>query len=197
MPRNHQAVQERPFAVANVAVQSPASNRHADIATLSAFPTPLGWMGLLGAADELVRIYVGFRSTQSVRAAAELVHPSVRHGDWSSELRSRFEAYAEGELIDFADVQIRLPAMTLFRQQIIAATRRLGYGETASYGELARRVGHPGAARAVGTAMSTNRFPILIPCHRVLAAGGKLGGYTAPSGTDLKQRLLKMEARGR
>jgi methylated-DNA-[protein]-cysteine S-methyltransferase len=96
-------------------------------------------------------------------------------------------------VVNFDEFELRLPRQTLFRDQVLAATRRLDYGETTTYGDLARRVGHPGAARAVGTVMSTNRFPIIIPCHRVLAAGGKLGGYTSPAGTDLKQRLLEME----
>ena len=95
--------------------------------------------------------------------------------------------------MSFAEFDLLLPARTPFRDKVLAATRQLGYGATTTYGELARRVGHPGAARAVGTVMSTNRFPILIPCHRVLAAGGQLGGYTAPAGPDLKQRLLEME----
>jgi len=84
--------------------------------------------------------------------------------------------------------------MTGFRRKIVATTRQLRYGETTTYGELARRAGHPGAARAVGTVMSTNRFPILIPCHRVLASGGKLGGFTSPAGTNLKQRMLEAQA---
>ena len=108
-------------------------------------------------------------------------------------LRSRLQAYAEGEPVDFECFELELPERTPFRDKVLAATRRLGYGATTTYGDLARRVGHPRAARAVGTVMSSNRFPILIPCHRVLAAGGKLGGYTSPSGPDLKQRLLDME----
>ena len=106
-----------------------------------------------------------------------------------------FEAYAEGEVVDFSGVRLQLPEMTDFRRKVIVTTRRLRYGETVSYGELARRVGHPGAARAVGTAMSTNRFPIVVPCHRVLASGGKLGGYSSPAGTRLKQQMLDMEAK--
>ena len=125
----------------------------------------------------------------------ELRAATLDDGDWNPTVRRLFEAYAEGEIIDFVDVEVQLQAMTSFRQRIVAATRNLGYGMTASYGDLARRVGHPGAARAVGTVMSSNRFPILIPCHRVLAAGGKLGGYTSPAGTNLKQRLLDLEAR--
>ena len=119
----------------------------------------------------------------------------LEEGDWNPALRSLFEAYADGEVVNFDSIEIRLPEMTPFRRQIIEATRSIGYGQTISYGELALQAGHPGAARAVGTVMSSNRFPILIPCHRVLAAGGKLGGYTSPAGTKLKERLLEMERR--
>ena len=121
---------------------------------------------------------------------------SLDNGEWAPALQQLLDAYSEGEVVDFSSVEIRLPTMTRFRQQVVAATRRLRYGETATYGELAKRAGHPRAARAVGTVMSTNQFPILIPCHRVLAAGGKLGGYSSPAGTHLKQRLLDLEARG-
>ncbi|GIS60136.1 MAG: hypothetical protein CM1200mP2_23610 [Planctomycetaceae bacterium] len=72
--------------------------------------------------------------------------------------------------------------------------RQVGYGQTTSYGEVARKIGRPGAARAVGTAMANNTVPILIPCHRVIAASGRLGGFSAPRGTRLKQRLLDLEA---
>ena len=119
----------------------------------------------------------------------------LEEGDWNPALRSLFEAYADGEVVNFDSIEIRLPEMTSFRRQVVEATRSIGYGQTVSYGELALQAGHPGAARAVGTVMSSNRFPILIPCHRVLAAGGKLGGYTSPAGIRLKQRLLELEAR--
>ena len=165
----------------------------------SAFQTPLGWMGLLGRDQQLISVFVGHSSSKSMQKSAHAASlntgSSIDESDWNPQLRCSLEAYAEGDIVDFSRVELLLPATTPFRRQIIIATRRLAYGETASYGELARRVGHPGAARAVGTVMSTNRFPILIPCHRVLAAGGKLGGYTSPAGTGLKQRLLDMESR--
>jgi methylated-DNA-[protein]-cysteine S-methyltransferase len=162
---------------------------------LATFSTPIGWIGLSGQGGELTSVYVGHASSGSIRARAVVDADVLEEGDWNPALRSLFEAYADGEVVSFDSIEIRLPEMTAFRRQIVEATRNIGYGQTVSYGELALQAGHPGAARAVGTVMSSNRFPILIPCHRVLAAGGKLGGYTSPAGIQLKQTLLEMEAR--
>ncbi len=159
------------------------------------FSTAIGWIGLSGQDGELTSVYVGHASPDSIRARAVVNSTTLEEGDWNPDLRSLFEAYADGEVVSFDSFEIRLPEMTPFRRQIVEATRSIAYGQTVSYGELALQVGHPGAARAVGTVMSSNRFPILIPCHRVLAAGGKLGGYTSPAGIQLKQRLLEMESR--
>jgi methylated-DNA-[protein]-cysteine S-methyltransferase len=162
-------------------------------AIISVFSTPLNWMGLLGLDGELISVFVGHSSAKSILAAAKRAENRLTEGDWNPELRSQLEAYANGQLVDFGSRQIRLPMMTSFRQKISDATRKLAYGQTTTYGELAQQAGHPRAARAVGTVMSSNRFPILIPCHRVLGSGGKLGGYTSPLGTDFKQRLLELE----
>jgi methylated-DNA-[protein]-cysteine S-methyltransferase len=162
---------------------------------LSMFPTSLGWIGLLGQDRQLISVFVGHSFSKSILQMAIQTGVVDEVVDWNPTARGLFEAYCEGEIVNFSQVDIRIQATTSFRQHVLSATRRIPYGETISYGDLARRVGHPGAARAVGTVMSTNRFPILIPCHRVLAAGGRLGGYTSPAGTGLKQRLLEMEAR--
>ncbi|MBC8117174.1 MAG: methylated-DNA--[protein]-cysteine S-methyltransferase [Candidatus Saccharimonas sp.] len=165
----------------------------------SAFRTAIGWLGIAGRGEIVRAVFVGHPSVLSVMQAAQQwavessPTGSLAEADWCPALRERLQAYAKGERVDFKDFELELPDRTPFRDKVLATTRRLGYGATTTYGDLARRVGHPGAARAVGTVMSKNRFPILIPCHRVLAAGGKLGGYTSPSGTDLKQRLLDME----
>ena len=74
------------------------------------------------------------------------------------------------------------------------ACRAVGYGKTTSYGELARRAGRPGAARAVGTAMRRNPWPIVVPCHRVLKGDGSIGGYSGRGGVKFKRQLLEMEA---
>jgi len=165
---------------------------------LTVFPTEIGWMGIVGEGEVVLQVLIGHPSSASVWAAVKRLIGSVlqqlpRETDWNPRLRQSLIEYTEGNRVDFRQFPVRLPDRTPFRDKVLAATRQLPYGATTTYGDLAQSVGHPRAARAVGTVMSTNRFPILIPCHRVLAAGGKLGGYTSPTGTDLKQRLLEME----
>ena len=97
--------------------------------------------------------------------------------------------------MDFSDVPLALDHLTPFGRRVVAACRRIPWGQTRSYGELAAECGSPGAARAVGSVMAKNRYPLIVPCHRVLAAGGELGGYSAPDGLKMKRRLLAMEGR--
>lgn len=118
----------------------------------------------------------------------------LRELDWNPKLRTRLERYAVGERDEFNDVALDFPSQTEFQQRILAVTRRIRYGKTMSYGDLAAKAGYPRAARAVGTVMSSNLFPIVIPCHRVVAAGDKPGGYTSPQGVSMKLRLLALEA---
>jgi methylated-DNA-[protein]-cysteine S-methyltransferase len=80
-----------------------------------------------------------------------------------------------------------------FHRRVYELTRQILPGETRTYGEIAADLGEPGAARAVGQALGRNPFPILVPCHRVLAAGGKAGGFSAPGGVATKWRLLDIE----
>ena len=103
------------------------------------------------------------------------------------------ERYFAGERIDFASVALDLGGVGPFHRAIYDATRSLGWGQTATYGDLARQAGSPGAARAVGQAMGHNPVPIIIPCHRVLAAGRKIGGFSAYGGALTKERLLALE----
>jgi methylated-DNA-[protein]-cysteine S-methyltransferase len=99
-----------------------------------------------------------------------------------------------GEEVDFADVRLDLDGVPEFDRKVYAVARGLPRGVTATYGELARQVGAPGAAQAVGQAMGHNRFPLVVPCHRVVAAGGGNGGFSAPGGVDTKLRLLALES---
>lgn len=104
--------------------------------------------------------------------------------------------YFAGEQVDFANVPLDLGAQDEFFMKIYAAARRIGWGQTTTYGSLARELGAgPEAARDVGQAMARNPVPLIIPCHRVLAAGGKIGGFSAPGGSTAKQRMLEMEGR--
>ena len=114
---------------------------------------------------------------------------------WVAALIADIQHYLAGEKIDFSAVQVDLRNLEPFRRQLYVALRAIGFGATVTYGELARRIGapEPEGARDVGAAMGANPMPIVIPCHRVLAAGGKLGGFSAPGGTVTKQRLLALE----
>ena len=103
--------------------------------------------------------------------------------------------YFAGEQIDFAPVELDLSGIDPFRRSVYDALRKVRFGETVTYGELAKRAGatQPQAAQDVGVAMARNPVPLIIPCHRVLAAGGKLGGFSAPGRTEAKQRMLALE----
>jgi methylated-DNA-[protein]-cysteine S-methyltransferase len=106
------------------------------------------------------------------------------------EVERQLRAYFAGELSRF-DVPVRLHG-TDFQQAVWAELQRLRFGERVSYGELARRIGHPGASRAVGAANGRNTVAIIVPCHRVVGAGDVLGGYGG--GLDRKRWLLEHEA---
>lgn len=166
---------------------------------VSLFPTELGWFALVGEDDVVHRLTIGHPDEVAAREAVAAVAAfdggdQPVSADWHPALRRRLEAFARGEASDFSDVAVADRGGSTFQQKVVAATRALGFGETTTYGELARRVGSPNAARAVGRVMATNRVPIVIPCHRVLAANGALGGFSAPTGTDLKSEMLARES---
>ena len=119
--------------------------------------------------------------------------PSAKPPPRIARTLASLQRYFEGEPVDFSGVALDLERVGAFHRAIYDAARALGWGETATYGELAQRVGSPGAARAVGQAMGMNPVPIIIPCHRVLAAGRKIGGFSAHGGVVTKQRLLALE----
>ena len=90
--------------------------------------------------------------------------------------------------------EIDLGWTTEFQRRVIRRCRRIPYGKTATYGQIASAAGSPGAARAVGSCMAANRFPLIVPCHRVVRSGGGIGAFSAPGGTRTKRRLLAMES---
>jgi methylated-DNA-[protein]-cysteine S-methyltransferase len=101
--------------------------------------------------------------------------------------------YFAGERVEFSDAQLDLSGVSTFHGKIYEAALRVGWGETTTYGALAKAAGFPDAARAVGQAMGRNPIPLIIPCHRVLASGGKPGGFSAFGGTVTKDRMLARE----
>ena len=109
------------------------------------------------------------------------------------DLVQRLQAVAEGAEDDFLDVELDLHDRTTFQRAVIDHCRQIRRGQVLTYGQLAARAGHPRSARAVGNVMATNRVPLIVPCHRVVGAGGNLGGFSAPQGLQMKRRLLRLE----
>ncbi|QDU81450.1 Methylated-DNA--protein-cysteine methyltransferase, constitutive [Polystyrenella longa] len=163
------------------------------------FDTDLGYWGFAGRDHQVQAVVIGHETEQS--AADSLLEKVNRYefveaefDDWYPELRRDLQKFAAGEMCSFEKVDLLLPEkLTHFQRKVLTQTRQLQYGQTITYQDLAERAGHPGAARAVGSVMANNLIPILIPCHRVLGTGRKLGGFSAPQGTLLKRDLLRME----
>ncbi len=174
------------------------------------FSSQIGWMGMTISSDELARIqmdHLTFGHPTAELAEQALVHgspnknvlavqPAERDNDTDPELRDwigRLQDFASGRFADLSVLRLNLTYLSDFGRQVIEACRNVSWGETASYGELARRVGSPAASRAVGGVMARNRHPLVVPCHRIIASNGALVGFSAPEGTRMKQRLLQNE----
>jgi methylated-DNA-[protein]-cysteine S-methyltransferase len=180
-------------------------NESLEMVCQTAFATELGWMSVAWRGERVVRLSIGHPSAAAALAslAAQLsdadrtAEPrnaaAAERPEWVEQLVKSLQAYAAGERADFARVPVELSHLTPFQRRVVEKCRRIGPGRVKSYGELAAAAGSPGAARAVGNVMATNRFPIIIPCHRVVGSGKSLGGFSAPEGISLKRRMLQME----
>ena len=162
------------------------------------FNSAIGPGGVAWSARGLVAVQLpeADRAATEKRLAARARSAGVAAPPpWVATLIGDIQRYLAGEPVDFSTVEIDLSSLDPFRRQLYGAMRALAWGATTTYGALAREVGRtdPEAARDVGQAMGRNPVPIVIPCHRVLAAGNKLGGFSAHGGTATKAKLLAME----
>lgn len=154
--------------------------------------TRLGLIGTAESALGLEAVRVSYPDADSLRNALLDAFPTAEESE-HSQAGDLFDAYARGQAVSFDHLPINDRALTPFRRTVTAETRKIPYGQTVSYAELAERAGSPQAFRAVGSTMANNRWAIVVPCHRVLASGGKIGGYSAPQGLCFKERLLALE----
>lgn len=156
------------------------------------FNTDEGWMAILGSARGLVSIAL---PRSSAEAAIDSLCGETEQATLSPErfsgLAKRLQDYFNGKKVSFPD-ELDMSSATPFQQKVWQAAKSIEYGKTASYGWLAKKIGKPGAARAVGQAMSRNPLPIIVPCHRVISSNGNLGGFS--DGLEMKKRLLQIEA---
>jgi methylated-DNA-[protein]-cysteine S-methyltransferase len=165
---------------------------------LHVFPSNLGWMVLVWNGDRLMRLTFGHESAAAAIASLEVDEGWATSGTrsphaWIADLAGRLQSYAAGNDEQFDDVALDLTHLSAFQNRVVRNCRRISRGRVRSYGELAAAAGSPGAARAVGSVMARNRFPIIVPCHRVVASGGSLGGFSARDGVSMKRRMLEME----
>ena len=156
------------------------------------FDTSAGWMGILGSTHGLRQATLPQASEQEVR---QLLGDYAKQAVWSppffQDLMERLRAYFSGYETTFPD-KLDLSGATSFQRAVWEATRLIPYGETRSYAWIAGQIKKPGAFRAAGQALGRNPFPVIVPCHRVLASNGTLGGFTG--GIDAKKHLLNLEA---
>jgi methylated-DNA-[protein]-cysteine S-methyltransferase len=161
------------------------------------FETASGFCGIAWSDVGITRFQLPTRSADATERNLRRRLPGAELGTPTPKVAEAVAAatrYFTGEKIDFSDVQLDLEGQNEFFKQIYAETRRIGWGHTTTYGTLAKELGAgPEAARDVGQAMAKNPVPLIIPCHRVLAAGGKVGGFSAPGGSAAKARMLELE----
>ena len=155
------------------------------------FKTTAGWAGILGSTAGLLCTTL---PQPSEREAYRLLGNGLSQATMSlhlfEDLIGRFQAYFSGQRVDFPDM-LDFSGATTFQCEVWQAARLIPYGQTRTYAWLAAQVGNPGAARAVGQALGRNPLPIIIPCHRVLASNGGLGGFSGR--LEMKKYLLQLE----
>ena len=158
--------------------------------------TAIGTVGLAWSANVVTRLQLPEFSREATERRLRGRSATVVEGEPTRQIEQAivdFRTYFSGAQVDFSGIGLDLAGVGAFHRSIYDATRRVGWGETTTYGALAQQAGSPDASRAVGQAMGRNPVPIIIPCHRVLASGGKPGGFSAFGGAVTKQRLLAME----
>ena len=162
----------------------------------SLFDTPVGACALVWGAHGLVGVLLPEASAGATRTRAQRRFGAAHEASAPVEVRhvmARIVGLLSGESDSLQDIALDTSAVPPFNLRVYELARGILPGQTLSYGEVAARLGEPLAARAVGQALGANPFPIIVPCHRVLAAGGKSGGFSAPGGARTKLRLLEIE----
>ena len=158
------------------------------------FPTALGTCGVAWTRQGICAVQLPMSSeAELARLLSRLAQPNADLPRGVLAAVERIQRHLEGQPDSFAGVKLDLKACPPFARLAYGRSRRIKAGRTISYGELASRCGSPGGARAAGRAMATNPAPLLVPCHRVLAADGGLGGFSAHGGLATKLRLLTIE----
>ncbi|HEX9772587.1 MAG TPA: methylated-DNA--[protein]-cysteine S-methyltransferase [Steroidobacteraceae bacterium] len=165
---------------------------------LSYFDTGVGRCAIAWCERGVTGVQLPEANDAATRARMQRRFPSTVEATPPPALQAAIDgivALLAGETSDLSGVALDLRWVSEFHRAVYEVARRIAPGETLTYGEIAAQLGDPGAARAVGLALGQNPIPIIVPCHRVLAAGGRAGGFSAPGGVMTKLRLLEIERR--
>lgn len=160
------------------------------------FATAIGTCAVAWSGRGIVRVLLPGASDDAARTRMARDLPTVSEQEPPPPVADairRIRALMNGARDDLADVPLDVSAVSAFHCRVYEIARGIEPGTTLTYGEVAHRLGDPGAAQAVGQALGRNPFPIVVPCHRVLAAGGRPGGFSAPGGAQTKLKMLVIE----
>jgi methylated-DNA-[protein]-cysteine S-methyltransferase len=160
------------------------------------FETVIGRCGIAWHDCGITSVHLPSSGDDETRARLRRRRPRAREDTPSTESRRAIDgivALMRGVPVDLSDVVLDMEGVAPFHRRVFEVARTVPAGRTCTYGDIAAQLGDPASARAVGEALGRNPFPIIVPCHRVLAASGKLGGFSAPGGIVTKRRLLIIE----
>lgn len=160
------------------------------------FETPIGGCALVWQADRIVGAQLPEADEETARLRLLRRFPEAREASppgFAQAAIADITALLAGEPRDLSHLPIELSGVSDFNRRVYEVALTIAPGETLTYGAVAARIGEPGAARAVGVALGQNPLPLIVPCHRVLAAGGRTGGFSADGGIETKLRLLTIE----
>jgi methylated-DNA-[protein]-cysteine S-methyltransferase len=166
---------------------------------MALFDTPIGRVGLAWRGTRVIGVQIPDRDDHTtlrrLASSATTTGPLTVQAPPPEMVAAMdaIRALLDGNEVDLDGIDVDLDAVSPFDRAVYEVTRSIPPGQSLTYGEVAARIGDPGAAQAVGRSLGANPFPIVIPCHRVLGAGGQLTGFSAPGGVETKRRMLLIE----
>jgi methylated-DNA-[protein]-cysteine S-methyltransferase len=160
------------------------------------FDTAIGRCAIAWGEGGVIGVMLPERTDAAMQTRIGRQHPDAREATPPLTIEAAINAIRrlmDGQREDLSAIDLDMTTVAEFERRVYAETRSIPPGETLTYGDIATRLGDVGLSRAVGQALGRNPFPIVVPCHRVLAAGGKSGGFSAPGGVETKRRMLEIE----
>lgn len=155
------------------------------------YESSIGYIMIVAKNSRIINLGVTDKGMYEARKMVLSLHPDATESMASFKtIRTLLDRYLQGREVDF-DVEVDISRLGVFTQTVLNELRKIPRGEVKTYGWLAKKIGKPGAARAVGQALRRNPIPIIIPCHRIIRDDGTIGGFSM--GVSIKERLLSLE----